>query len=364
MMQKYFFAVGIQFLLAALLCLNAACQSRTNEQIIAQNREKLRQVLTQNSVPGASIAVIKNGKIIWKEGFGLSNLETNSPVTTETKFGVGSISKALTMVLALRLAEEGLLDLDAPIEKYLPDFPHKDQGVTIRLIGNHLSGYADNFDNDNFYSTKRYQTTEQVLQEFYKEKLAAKPLEKSIYGTTTFTLIAGAVEKVTKRDFATAMNDFVLKPLQLNTIQPNDKRQIIPHRTSFYVKDNSGKTVNGEYVDPSFKIAGAGFLSTAEDLAKFGSALIDEGFLKQKSLAELFQLAETSKGEKTPFALGFRVVKLADGKEIIHQPGGGVGVSSVLFIDRQNRISIAILTNQTGAPIGNLNLLREFVASF
>lgn len=333
-------------------------------QTIAQNREKFRQVLIQNSVPGGSITVIKNGRTLWNEGFGLSNIESNSPVSNETKFGIGSISKSLTMVLALRLQEEGLLDLDTPIEKYLPDFPHKDQGVTIRLIGNHLSGYEDNFDNENFYNTKRYETTEQVLQEFYKEKLAAKPREKSIYGTTTFTLIAGVVEKVTKRDFVTAMNDFVLKPLQLKSIQPNDKRQIILNRTAFYIRDDKGKTVNGEYVDPSFKIAGAGFLSTAEDLAKFGSALIDEGFLKRKSLDELFKLGEISTGEKTPFALGFRVVKTTDDKEIIHQPGGGVGIASVLFIDRRRKISIAILTHQTGSPIGSLNFLQGIADSF
>ncbi len=357
MMRKSLFLIAL-----LIFCTNVFGQNY--EQIIAQNREKLRQVLTQNSTLGASIAVIKNGKPVWTEGFGLANIETNSPATHETKFGIGSISKSLTMVLALRLAEEGLLDLDAPIEKYLPDFPHKNQGVTIRLIGSHLSGYADDFDNDNFYNTKRYETTEQILREFYKEKLAAKPREKSIYGTTTFTLIAGVIEKVTKRDFTTAMNDFVLKPLQLKNILPNDKRQIIQNRTAFYIKDDNGKTVNGEFVDPSFKLAGAGFLATAEDLAKFGATLIDAGFLKQKSLDQLFQLGETSAGEKTPFALGFRVVKTSDGKEIIHQPGGGVGISSVLFIDRENKISMVILTNQTGAPIGNLNFLRSISDSF
>jgi len=364
MIKQTIFAVIIQFLVAVLFCSNITCQKLTNEQIIAPNREKLRRVLTENSIPGANIAVIKNGKTIWNEGFGLSNIETNSPTTNNTKFGIGSISKSLTMVLALRLAEEGLIDLDAPLEKYLPDFPHPKQGVTIRLIGNHLSGYADEFDNENFYNTRRFETTEQILKEFYREKLAAKPGERTIYGTTTFTLIAGVVEKVTKRDFAAAMNDFVLKPLGLKNILLNDKRQIIPNRTAFYIKDETGKTVNGEYVDPSFKLAGAGFLATAEDLAKFGSALIDEGFLNRRSLDQLFKLAETSTGEKTPFALGFRVVRTSDGKEIIHQPGGGVGISSVLFLDRQNKISIAILTNQTGAPIGSLNFLRSISDSF
>jgi serine beta-lactamase-like protein LACTB len=167
-----------------------ACGQQTNEQIITQNREKLREVLTRDATPGAAVSVVKNGRLLWNEGFGLSNIETNSPATAETRFGIGSVSKSLTMVLALRLAEEGLLDLDAPLETYLPDFPHKDQGITVRLIGNHLSGYGDDFDNKNYYNTKRYETTMQVLQELYKEKPAAKPREKSIYGTATFTLIA------------------------------------------------------------------------------------------------------------------------------------------------------------------------------
>lgn len=240
------------FFWANIFSSNVAGQKKDYAQIIAQNREKIRQILTTENVPGIGIAVIKDGQTIWNESFGLANLEANSPAAIETKFGIGSISKSLTMVLAARLAEEGLLDLDAPLEKYLPDFPHRNQGVTIRLIGSHLSGYADDFDNDNFYNTRRYETTEQVLKEFYKEPLAAKPRQRSIYGTTTFMLIAGAIEKVTKRDFVTAMNDFVLKPLGIKNILPNDRRAVIPNRTSFYLKNETGKIINGEFVDPSF----------------------------------------------------------------------------------------------------------------
>ena len=337
---------------------------QTNDAAIARNREAIRSIIAKESVPAISVSVVKNGTVVWTEAFGRANIEANSAATPDTMFGIGSISKSLTMVLAVKLAEEGLLDLDAPIEKYLPDFPHRNQGVTIRLIGQHLSGYADDFDNDNFYNTKRYESTDESLKAFYPEKLAAKPGERTIYGTTTFTLVAGAIEKATKRDFVTAINDFVLKPLQLKNIVPNDKRRIIPNRTAFYIRDQIGNTVNGEYTDPSFKIAGAGYLSTAEELAKFGSALTDAGFLKRKSLDELFQLSKTSGGQQTPFALGFRVVKAADGKEMIHQPGGGVGISSVLYIDRQRKVSVAILTNQTGAPIGNLNFLRAIADSF
>jgi serine beta-lactamase-like protein LACTB, mitochondrial len=169
---------------------------------------------------------------------------------------------------------------------------------------------------------------------------------------------------VTKKDFTTAMNDFVLKPLGLKNILPNDRRAIISNRTSFYLKNEKGEIVNTEFVDSSFKLAGAGFLSTAEDLAKFGAALTKEGFLKNKTLDDLFQPMSTASGEKTVFGLGFRIQKDADGREVIYQPGGGVGISGVLFIDRRNKISMAVLTNRTGTPIGDLGLLRSLSDSF
>jgi serine beta-lactamase-like protein LACTB len=93
-------------------------------------------------VPGLGVAVAVDGKVVWAEGFGLADLERGVPVTRRTKFGLGSVTKSLTMALAARLHEEKVLDLDAPLERYLPDFPHRGKGITTRLIGCHLSGLA------------------------------------------------------------------------------------------------------------------------------------------------------------------------------------------------------------------------------
>jgi hypothetical protein len=92
--------------------------------------------------------------------------------------------------------------------------------------------------------------------------------------------------------------------------------------------------------------------------------LIDEGFLKKTSLDQLFRPGETASGEKTQFALGFRVISAEDGKVLIGQPGGGIGITSILFLDRQNKIAIAILTNQTGSNANRISLLRGIADSF
>jgi CubicO group peptidase (beta-lactamase class C family) len=147
------------------------------------------------------------------------------------------------------------------------------------------------------------------------------------------------------------MNRHVVGPLGLKNTTPNDRKAIIPHRTSFYVRDND-KTVNAPYFDPSFKWAGAGYLSTAEDMARFGSALLKPGFLKQSTVDELFRPMRTAAGEDTRFGLGWRLGADAKGRSVVYQPGGGPGISSVIILYPKENLVVAILSNLRGAPVG------------
>lgn len=98
-------------------------RSTSNSQAISSNRAAVRAMMARASVPGVGVAV--DGQMVWAEGFGLADVEQHVAATIETKFGIGSISKSLTMALVGRLVEEGLVDLDAPVERYLPEFPHR-----------------------------------------------------------------------------------------------------------------------------------------------------------------------------------------------------------------------------------------------
>ena len=326
-------------------------ESRYAEAVVA-SRETVHAMMKRGGVPGIGVAVVADGEVVWAEGFGLADLEKQVRVTRETKFAVGSISKSLTTALFAHLVDDGLADWGAPVENYLPEFPHKNQRISVRLIAGHASGLGDQFDTANFYTTKHYASTTEALREIITEPLRSPLRARHFYTTGSYTIIAGVIERVARRDFPTAMNDLVLKPLHLKNTVLNIRHSIIPNRTSFYVQDVSGATINAPYFDPSFKLAGAGYLSTAEDLARFGAALQRPGFLKRATLDELFRPLETTVDGKTEFGLGWRVGKDGKGRRIFHQPGGGAGISCRLFLYPDENVAIAILTNLTGAPVG------------
>jgi CubicO group peptidase (beta-lactamase class C family) len=321
------------------------------------SREAVRTMMARAKVPGVGVAVASGDAVIWSEGFGVADLEQGVPVTRETKFGIGSITKSLTMALFGRLMEERLVDLDAPLERSLPEFPHRGLGISVRLVAGHLSGLDDTFDSSARQGTAHYATTSEALAKIIREPLRHRPRTRHFYTTGPYTLIAGVVETATGRDFRALMAERVLAPLGLKHTVPNDRRAIVPDRTAFYVVDEATSLpVNAPYFDPSYKWAGAGYLSTAEDVARFGAAMMRPGFLTQATRDELFRPLETSDGENTGFALGWRVGKDTLGRRIVHQPGGGPGISCWLVLYPDHGLAIAVLSNQTGAPVGGRTL--------
>ena len=111
----------------------------------AKAGDAVRDAIRSGATPGAAAAVGRAGSLRWAEAFGARDVTTGRPVDRKTMFGIGSISKTLTMAAALALVDAGRLDLDAPVERYLGDFPHPGKGVTVRRIGAHQSGIADDF---------------------------------------------------------------------------------------------------------------------------------------------------------------------------------------------------------------------------
>jgi serine beta-lactamase-like protein LACTB len=318
---------------------------------VSSSRAVIEKVMDDSGMPGLGIAVALDSQIIWAEGFGYANLESKTPVTRHTKFGIGSISKSLTTALVSRLDEKGLIDIDAPLETYLPEFPLKGRGITIRLIAAHLSGLGDTVSAGGSSPARTF-TTDEALRVVYQEVLKYEPRQQSHYSTSSYTLIAGAVERITGKSFPDLIEQHVTKPLGMANTVPNDLRQIISNRTAFYEAEEN-KLWHAPNYGSSFKLAGAGYLSTAEDIARFASALLHGSFLKPATVEELFEPQRTAKGEKTQFASGWRSVQdPRNGRDIIVQPGGGPGISSLVSIHRKERLVVVTLSNQTGAPAG------------
>jgi serine beta-lactamase-like protein LACTB, mitochondrial len=311
--------------------------------------------------PGMSIAVAVDGKLVWAEGFGLADLEQCVAVTPKTKFRIGSTSKPLTSAGVMLLYDQKRLDLDAPIQRYVPTFPAKGQVITTLELLGHLAGIRDyNAEEGSKLDRDVYPSVSESLKRFKDDPLAASPGTKWIYSTYGYVLASAAIEGASGQDFLSFMHDKVFSPLGMQDTLADESDKIIPNRARWYKIMGDGTYRNAPFEDLSYKWAGGGFLSTAEDLARFGSALLKPGFLKQPTLAMIFSPQETNAGKQTKYGLGWFIHDTRDGEteRQFEHSGGVAGSSSWLVIYPDQGVVIAWVQNSNDFrdwPIANVS---------
>jgi serine beta-lactamase-like protein LACTB, mitochondrial len=267
-------------------------------------------------------------------------------VTPKTRFRIGSTSKPLTSAGAALLYEQKLLDLDASIQKYVPEFPDKGVTITTRELLGHLGGIRHYNQEDESRPEDAYRSVAESLKRFEYDPLVAPPGTKYSYSTYGYVLVSAAMEKAAGEGFLSFMRDRVFHPLGMKDTVADENEKIIPNRTRWYNVMADRTYRNSEYQDLSYKWAGGGFLSTASDLVRFGSAMLKAGFLKQDTLTMIFTPQKTSTGTSTNYGLGWSIHD-ADGatpKQFEHS-GGVPGSSSWLVLYPDERVLIACVEN-------------------
>jgi CubicO group peptidase (beta-lactamase class C family) len=301
-------------------------------------------------IPGLQVAIGVNGTLVWSEGFGYADRERNIPVTNETQFRIGSVSKPLTAAGVALLYQQGKLDLDAPVQRYVPSFPGKGYPITTRQLAGHLSGMR-NYRGDEPLLNRRFNRVLDGLALFERDSLLFPPGTRFGYSSPGWILISAVVEGASGQDFLGYMSRAVFAPLGMTHTAPDRTDSVIPHRTHFYDADSAAGFVTAPAVDNSYKWASGGFLSSAEDLVKFGSALLEPGFLNAPSLDLLFTSQKTTAGEATGYGVGWFVTTDGLGHRWVFHGGSSIGGTAVFGVDRDSRVVIAILSNLSDAPL-------------
>jgi serine beta-lactamase-like protein LACTB, mitochondrial len=324
----------------------AAAQTVAGDRYAAarENADRQAKEWIARGTPGLALAVAVDGNIIYSEGFGFADLEERVPVWPTTKFRIASISKPVTAVGLMELVEAGKVDLDAPVQKYVPSFPDKGAPITVRMVAGHLAGIR-HYKDDEFLIQKHYASVAEGLKIFQDDPLVSPPGTKFNYSSYGFNLLSAVIESASRENFLAYMQEHVFTPMGLVHTTPDQNTLIVEQRSRFYEKAKDGGPENAPYVDNSYKWAGGGFLSTAEDLVRFGSALLQPGFLKAESLKTMFTSQKTSSGEETGYGIGWGSGKSPSSKKFHAHSGGAVGGTSQLIVYPESRIVIALVTN-------------------
>ena len=211
-------------------------------EAIAKARELAADLVTKQGIPGLSVAVARRGTVIWSEGFGLADVESGVPVTSQTCFRAGSVSKVLTAAGVARLVEEGKLDLDAPIQRYVPGFPKKQWPITTRQLAAHTAGIRHYGDVEalRLKGAPHFASIREGLTLFQDDPLLSEPGTNYSYSSYGWTAVSAVIEGASGQEFLSFMSDAVFEPLGLRSIVPNHVDAIVPGRYSLLRKGSPG----------------------------------------------------------------------------------------------------------------------------
>jgi serine beta-lactamase-like protein LACTB len=310
----------------------------------------LQEFMKTSAVPGVSLALGVGDELTHFEGFGFSDLGSGRPVTPQTKFRIGSVSKTLTAAALGLLLEEGKLDLDADVRRYVPEFPDKGDPITLRHLACHQSGIR-HYRGDEVLSDSPYKSVLEGLKVFAGDPLIGKPGTAHSYSTYGYTLLSAAMERGAGQAFLALMAEKVLRPLQMTQTEPEVGGRPLPDQTTGYVIGADGKAQVAPKTDLSVIWAGGGFVSTAGDLLKFARAHFHGRFLQPRTLDLLWTPQILKDGTQTHTGIGWQVAQTPNGRRLLVAGGNSIGGTVVMFVLPEERVVLAFLTNMTSAPI-------------
>jgi serine beta-lactamase-like protein LACTB len=302
----------------------------------------INELMTRTLTPGVSVSVVKGKEIIWSKGYGKADLENDSPAKSNTVYRLASVSKPITAVAVMQLVEQGKIDLDAPIQKYIPSFPKKKYKITTRQLLGHLSG-IHHYQGEDEFNMLPFKNLTQGLEVFKNDSLMHKPEAQFTYSTYGYVLLGVIIESVSGMSFVDYLKENIFKRCGMTQTYSDEPMEVIYQRSRFYdVID--GKLVNARYINSSFRWPGGGLLSTTEDLSRFAIALQSGQLVKPATLSQMFTTLKTSDGKVTNYGLGW-IIGLSKYPEAIWHGGIQPGATTALALIPSKNISVVVLTN-------------------
>lgn len=341
----------ITSLLIILLSCNESSVSTAQSQEVSYTatidsaKVLVGNLLENYDTPGASVSVSIGGELVWSEGFGFSDVENQVKVDPSiTMFRIGSVSKTITATALGKLYEEGKIDFDEIVQTYTPYFPEKKYPITVRQVAGHTAGIR-HYRGAEFMSDQYYPTVREGLKIFENDSILFEPDTRYSYSSYGWNLISAIIEEVAEEDFLSYMM-VIFQSQGMNSTEPDIAKNDIDNRTKFYGMWN-GKMQEAPYVDNSYKWAGGGFISTSEDLVRFGNAHLYNKYYTANTFEALTASHKLQDGSLTNYGIGWRSGINDQQRNWIGHSGGSVGGITMFAIYPNEEMVIALCSNSS-----------------
>jgi CubicO group peptidase (beta-lactamase class C family) len=299
-------------------------------------------------IPGLSVGFIKDD-FTWARGFGHSDLENKVPAKAETSYRLASVSKTITAIAVLQLAEEGKINLEAEIQAYVPYFPRKKWPVTVRQLLGHIGGISHYKDDATEGHIKVPRNTREALAIFQNFDLVAEPGTRYNYSSYGFNLLGAAVEGASGMPYGEYITKHIFEPLGMDSSRVDNPLDLIPNRVRGY-QIVKGELKNSEFVDVSSRFAAGGLRSTVVDLLKYARGIINGELLSAPTWKKMFSSMVLRNGFFTWYGMGWDVEPW-DGHFTASHSGSQPETRTHLLIFPADRFAVAIASNLEGSNL-------------
>jgi CubicO group peptidase (beta-lactamase class C family) len=314
--------------------------------------------------PGVAVAVIQDGEVTFKQGFGLADLDEETEITPATVFDLASVSKHITATAVMLLAEREELSYDDPLSKFFPDFPSYAEDITVRHLLQHTSGLKDYMelwdealeDEDSEWTEEDYPTSEDILNMLMEvEELDFEPGEKFEYSNSGYMVLAQIVGQVAGVPFPQFVRDELFRPAGMRKALVMDESDPeIANRAGSYEANDDDEYENIDDHNLS-RIYGDGAVNcTLDELIAWNKALDEHKIVSEETQQEAWTSGTTNDGEEHGYGYGWFVSETDDGDPYINHEGSWVGFRTAVYKLPAQGLTVMALANFADAEPGEL----------
>ena len=322
-----------------------------SEELTTTANQLLQKQISEKVFTGVVAGISIDGHPTWINAKGYSDKKAEKPMTTQTIIRTASIAKPMTAVAVMQLWEQGLIDLEAPIQQYIPDFPKKKEGeITTRHLLSHTSGIAGYVSGKEAETQKDYPTLADAMDVFKDRDLLFTPGTAFSYTTYGYVVLGRIIESVSGMNYEAYMIQNILEKVGMENTGIEEYQTIYSNKTKNYHRNRKGKMALAKKANNlSNRIPGGGFYSCVEDLLKFGEAIINNELIKESTLQVLLE-TPSLKDHGNPYAHGWLLYGGPDSPTQTFGHGGEqTGASTQLMITPITKKVVVVMGNTSGS---------------